>query len=207
MRRSYTRVPRWRKDMLQKDYTVVPMALGDPTGERLCFRWAGRRAQASLRAETSRGERQRDSLNRSNDATNILPSHSSHTFLKMHLECKLERDSHDWFRAPLAPCVVATHSAARRPNFESGSKVQRTVRTRCILQQLQRCEGGTTRTTKGSVKRCVQRGQNHTAFESRGMMRKPEGRRGASSEKEASIGANTSSAQVPTALSSTPLHT
>jgi hypothetical protein len=38
------------------------------------------------------------------------------------------------------------------------------------------------------------------------MMRKPEGRRGASSAKEASIGAKISSAQVPTAFSSIPLH-
>ena len=37
-------------------------------------------------------------------------------------------------------------------------------------------------------------------------MRKPDGRIGASSEKEASIGAKTSSAQVPTAFSSTALH-
>lgn len=37
------------------------------------------------------------------------------------------------------------------------------------------------------------------------MIRKPEGRRGASSAKEASIGAKTSSAHVPTAFSSTPL--
>jgi hypothetical protein len=36
-------------------------------------------------------------------------------------------------------------------------------------------------------------------------MRNPEGRRGASSAKEASIGANISSAQVPTAFSSIPL--
>ncbi|GMP34957.1 hypothetical protein CsSME_00007608 [Camellia sinensis var. sinensis] len=42
--------------------------------------------------------------------------------------------------------------------------------------------------------------------ESRGMMRKPEGKRGASSANEASIGANMSSAQVPTAFSSMPLH-
>lgn len=40
---------------------------------------------------------------------------------------------------------------------------------------------------------------------SRGMMRKPEGRRGASSAKDASMGAKTSSAQVPIAFSSTPL--
>lgn len=36
-------------------------------------------------------------------------------------------------------------------------------------------------------------------------MRKPEGRRGASSAKDASIGANISSAQVPMAFSSIPL--
>jgi len=36
-------------------------------------------------------------------------------------------------------------------------------------------------------------------------MRKPEGRRGASSVKEASIGAKISSAEVPIAFSSTPL--
>lgn len=41
--------------------------------------------------------------------------------------------------------------------------------------------------------------------ESRGIMRKPEGKIGASSEKDASIGANMSSAQVPTERSSTPL--
>ena len=41
--------------------------------------------------------------------------------------------------------------------------------------------------------------------ESRGMMRKPDGRIGASSEKEASIGAKMSSAEVPTVFSSTPL--
>lgn len=41
--------------------------------------------------------------------------------------------------------------------------------------------------------------------ESRGMIRKPDGRSGASSAKEASIGANISSAQVPTAFSSIPL--
>jgi len=41
--------------------------------------------------------------------------------------------------------------------------------------------------------------------DSRGMMRNPEGRRGASSAKEASIGADISSAQVPTAFSSIPL--
>lgn len=44
-----------------------------------------------------------------------------------------------------------------------------------------------------------------TVPESRGMMRKPEGKMGASSEKDASIGAKTSSALVPTACSSTPL--
>lgn len=37
------------------------------------------------------------------------------------------------------------------------------------------------------------------------MIRKPEGIIGASSENEASIGAKTSSAQLPTAFSSTPL--
>ena len=36
-------------------------------------------------------------------------------------------------------------------------------------------------------------------------MRNPEGKMGASSEKDASIGAKTSSALVPTACSSTPL--
>lgn len=36
-------------------------------------------------------------------------------------------------------------------------------------------------------------------------MRKPDGRSGASSAKDASMGAKTSSAQVPTAFSSTPL--
>jgi len=41
--------------------------------------------------------------------------------------------------------------------------------------------------------------------DSRGMMRKPEGKMGASSEKDASIGAKISSALVPTACSSTPL--
>lgn len=44
-----------------------------------------------------------------------------------------------------------------------------------------------------------------TFVESRGMIRKPEGSRGASSAKEASIGANISSAHVPTAFSSMPL--
>lgn len=44
-----------------------------------------------------------------------------------------------------------------------------------------------------------------TLLESRGIMRKPDGKRGASSAKEASIGANMSSAQVPTAFSSIPL--
>lgn len=44
-----------------------------------------------------------------------------------------------------------------------------------------------------------------TIPESRGMMRKPDGRIGASSEKEASIGAKMSSAEVPTVFSSTPL--
>lgn len=43
-----------------------------------------------------------------------------------------------------------------------------------------------------------------TVLESRGIMRKPEGRRGASSAKEESIGANISSAHVPTEFSSTP---
>jgi len=38
------------------------------------------------------------------------------------------------------------------------------------------------------------------------MMRKPEGMIGASSEKDASIGANISSAHDSTAFSSTPLH-
>lgn len=47
---------------------------------------------------------------------------------------------------------------------------------------------------------------SRTLPESSGMMRKPEGRRGASSTNEASIGANMSSAQVPTAFSSIPLH-
>lgn len=42
--------------------------------------------------------------------------------------------------------------------------------------------------------------------ESRGMMRNPEGKRGTSSVKEASIGANMSSAHVPIAFSSIPLH-
>jgi hypothetical protein len=41
--------------------------------------------------------------------------------------------------------------------------------------------------------------------DSRGMMRNPEGRSGASSANEASIGANISSAQVPIAFSSIPL--
>lgn len=45
-----------------------------------------------------------------------------------------------------------------------------------------------------------------TIRESRGMIRKPEGRIGPSSENEASMGAKTSSAQVPTEFSSTPLH-
>jgi len=44
-----------------------------------------------------------------------------------------------------------------------------------------------------------------TFEDSIGMMRNPDGRRGASSEKDASIGAKTSSAQAPTAFSSTPL--
>lgn len=44
-----------------------------------------------------------------------------------------------------------------------------------------------------------------TTLESRGIIRKPEGRSGASSEKEASIGAKMSSEHVPTAFSSTPL--
>jgi hypothetical protein len=44
-----------------------------------------------------------------------------------------------------------------------------------------------------------------TIPESKGIMRKPEGIIGASSEKEASMGAKMSSAEVPTAFSSTPL--
>ena len=39
-----------------------------------------------------------------------------------------------------------------------------------------------------------------------GMMRKPEGRRGESSLKDASIGAKMSSEHVPTVFSSTPLY-
>lgn len=46
---------------------------------------------------------------------------------------------------------------------------------------------------------------NSTDFGSNGMMRKPEGRRGASSGNISSIGANTSSEQAPTAFSSIPL--
>lgn len=45
-----------------------------------------------------------------------------------------------------------------------------------------------------------------TLLESSGIIRKPEGKRGASSANEASIGANMSSAQVPIAFSSIPLH-
>jgi hypothetical protein len=44
-----------------------------------------------------------------------------------------------------------------------------------------------------------------TIPESKGIMQKPEGIIGASSEKEASMGAKMSSAEVPTAFSSTPL--
>lgn len=42
--------------------------------------------------------------------------------------------------------------------------------------------------------------------ESKGIIRNPEGKRGASSAKDASIGAKISSAQEPTAFSSIPLH-
>lgn len=48
--------------------------------------------------------------------------------------------------------------------------------------------------------------KNSTVFDSKGIMRKPEGSNGASSGNISSIGAKTSSEQAPTAFSSTPLH-
>ena len=47
---------------------------------------------------------------------------------------------------------------------------------------------------------------NSTDFDSKGMIRKPEGSSGASSGNISSIGAKTSSEQAPMAFSSTPLH-
>uniref|UniRef100_A0A7C9ECG9 Uncharacterized protein n=1 Tax=Opuntia streptacantha TaxID=393608 RepID=A0A7C9ECG9_OPUST len=61
-------------------------------------------------------------------------------------------------------------------------------------------------TSSAEARSKVRFGLEASFTESRGIMRNPEGRRGASSAKEASIGANISSAQVPTAFSSIPLH-
>jgi hypothetical protein len=88
---------------------------------------------AAMRDDQARGgERQRDPLDRRDDAPHVLPRHGCDAVLQMALEGKLEHDRHHGLGAgtsgggssrAAAPACPASGSSG----FEGGGKVQRAL--------------------------------------------------------------------------------
>lgn len=121
-----------------------PVTLANPSGERRRL-WASRGGRgvadaADLGDEARRRERQRDPLNRRDDAAHVLPRHGRHALLQVALERELERDRHDGLGAgacsvPGAAASAAGHPAPGRADLKGGREVQRAVGARCVLTE------------------------------------------------------------------------
>ena len=124
--------------MILRDQSHIPVALTNPTSERLCLRGAGGRAETDARAEPRRGESQRNTLDRRDDAPHVLACHGRHVVLKVHLERELERYCHHGLPIPQVAGIVAGRPAPPRgADLECRRKIKRAVRAGNFLHLVQ----------------------------------------------------------------------